>query len=159
MNVPAPLIALVLKLPHRPRSAVITKSSALPAARGVLRSSSSGCDDGSTRVARLFSTRSISLANGRACWMRSCARRSRDAATIFIALVICWVDLTARIRRRISSNEGMRQFVPPVRAGSAAPARCLGRRLLRCREVLPELLQRLIQILLDRIVDLLFVGE
>ena len=39
--------------------------------------------------------------------MRSCARRSRDAATIFIALVICCVDLTARIRRRMSMSEGM----------------------------------------------------
>ena len=72
-------------------------SSALPPACGTARSSSSGCADGSTRDARLFSTRSICVANGRACWMRSCARRSFDAATIFIALVICCVDLTARI--------------------------------------------------------------
>src|SRR5215212_6616107 len=39
--------------------------------------------------------------------MRSCARRSLDAATIFMALVICCVDLTARTRRRISNREGI----------------------------------------------------
>ena len=69
-------MTFVLKLPHRPRSAVITISSTRPPARGVARSSSSGCADGSTRDARLFSTRRICIANGRACWMRSCARRS-----------------------------------------------------------------------------------
>src|SRR5205814_10644205 len=120
-----------------------TNSSDLPPARGVLRSSSSGCAEGSTRDARLFRTRSISVANGRACWMRSCARRSLDAATIFIALVICCVDLTARMRRRISNRDGM--------------LGCGG--FLRGREVLPELLQRLVQILLDRVVDLLLVRQ
>src|SRR5438094_6112758 len=39
--------------------------------------------------------------------MRSCARRSLEAATIFIAFVICCVFLTARIRRRRSINEGI----------------------------------------------------
>src|SRR5579864_7303193 len=39
--------------------------------------------------------------------MRSCARRSFEAATIFIALVICCVFLTARIRRRRSISDGM----------------------------------------------------
>ena len=39
--------------------------------------------------------------------MRSCARRSFDAATIFMALVICCVFLTARIRRRRSISDGM----------------------------------------------------
>jgi hypothetical protein len=47
-------------------------------------------------------------ANGRAAMTRSCARRRREAAIIFIALVICWVDLTARIRRRRSMSDGMR---------------------------------------------------
>ena len=82
----------------------MTISSARPPAFGTARSSSSGCAVGSTRDARLFSTRRISLANGRACTMRSCARRSLDAATIFIAFVICCVDLTARMRRRISDG-------------------------------------------------------
>src|SRR3954469_10103401 len=82
--------------------------------------------------------------------MRSCARRRRDAATIFIAFVICCVDLTARIRRRMSRREGMSSRLSP-------PSR--GRRFPGGSEVLPELLQRLIQICLDRIVDLLLVGE
>jgi len=37
----------------------------------------------------------------------SCARRSFDAATIFIAFVICCVFLTARIRRRRSIKDGI----------------------------------------------------
>ena len=67
MKFAAALMTLALKLPHRPRSAVMTNSSVLPPARGALRSSSSGCADGSTRPARLFSTRSICVAKGRAC--------------------------------------------------------------------------------------------
>ena len=55
MKVPAALITLVLKLPHRPRSAVITMSSALAARPSAsARSSSSGCAAGSTRDARLL---------------------------------------------------------------------------------------------------------
>jgi hypothetical protein len=41
--------------------------------------------------------------------IRSCARRSRAAATIFIARVICCVLLTERIRRRMSSRFAMRR--------------------------------------------------
>jgi hypothetical protein len=63
--------------------------------------------DGSTRDATLPSTRCICTAYGLAFMIRSCARRSFDAATIFIALVICCVFLTARIRRRRSINDGM----------------------------------------------------
>src|SRR3954469_4870679 len=142
MNVLAALMTLVLKLPHRPRSALTTNNSDLPPARGVLRSSSSGCADGSTRAARLLNTRAISMANGRACWMRSCARRSRDAATIFMALVICCVDLTARTRRRMSMREGTR-------------LRHLGRR----GERLAEFLEGRVQLALQRIVERLFLGE
>jgi hypothetical protein len=68
---------------------------------------SSGCVSGSTRDTRLLSTRSIRCANGRAATTRSCARFRREAAIIFIALVICCVDLTARIRRRRSIRDGM----------------------------------------------------
>src|SRR5262245_6812442 len=141
MKVLAALMTLVLKLPQRPRSAETTKSSALPPARGVARWSSSAWAVGSTRAATLSRTRCISLANGRAAWMRSCARRSRDAATIFIALVICWVDLTALTRRRMSRRDGML------------------RDLRGRRERLPELFQRLVQVRLDRVVDLLLLGE
>ena len=39
--------------------------------------------------------------------MRSCARRSFDDETIFMAFVICCVDFTARTRRRMSISDGM----------------------------------------------------
>src|ERR1035437_1637535 len=39
--------------------------------------------------------------------VRSCARRSFAAETIFMALVICCVFLTERMRRRISIKLGM----------------------------------------------------
>ena len=35
---------------------------------------------------------------------------------VFIAFVICWVDLTARIRRRRSMSEGIGQAAAPFRA-------------------------------------------
>src|SRR5437762_8730199 len=43
-------------------------------------------------------------AYGRAASARSCARRSRAAETIFMALVICRVLRTLRMRRRISKT-------------------------------------------------------
>ena len=46
-------------------------------------------------------------ANGRVATTRSWARRSLDAATIFIAFVICCVFFTARMRRRMSISEGI----------------------------------------------------
>src|SRR5512139_3225676 len=106
---------LVLKLPQSPLSEVITTSTVREPSRASSRSASSGSVDGSTRAATPPSTRSIWLANGRAFTMRSWARRSFDAATIFIALVICCVDLTARMRRRMSICEGMLDRAPPRR--------------------------------------------
>ncbi len=103
---PAALITLVLKLPHSPLSAVTTMTSVRLSAFGS-RTVSSGWIDGSTREATLPSTRCICTAYGRALMTRSCARRSFDAATIFIALVICCVFLTARIRRRRSIRDGI----------------------------------------------------
>src|SRR5690349_8726663 len=41
---------------------------------------------------------------------RSWARRSLAAETIFMALVICWVFFTERIRRRMSIRLGMSGF-------------------------------------------------
>ena len=101
-------MTLVLKLPHSPLSPVTTMTSVLLSGRGS-RIVSSGWIEGSTRVATLDSTRCICVAYGRALMIRSCARRSFDAATIFIALVICCVFLTARIRRRRSMSDGMIQ--------------------------------------------------
>src|SRR6187397_2664661 len=83
------------------------------------------------------------MANGLVAITRACARRSRDAATIFIAFVICCVDLTARTRRRMSISDGM------LRRGALS-----GR-----GERIREFLQRLRQLGLDLIVDLLLVGE
>src|SRR3954471_16001601 len=83
--------------------------------------------------------------------MRSCARRSREAATIFIAFVICCVDLTARTRRRMSKSEGISYCSSPraLRRGGLA----------RGGERLAELLQGLIEIRLDRIAQLLLGRE
>ena len=106
-----------LKLPHNPLSAVTTNSNVGPSGRasgGV----SNGCSSGSTRVARLLSVLSMSRANGRAPTMRSCARRSFDAATVFIALVICCVDDTARMRRRMSMSDGIVYAATPFRAAT-----------------------------------------
>ncbi len=98
--------------------------------------------------ARLCSTRSICLLNGRALTMRSYARRMRLAATIFIALVICCVDLTARIRRRMSIREGM--VIAADRNSSLVIATAFSR---SPRHVLHELLQQAVQLRLQLVVD------
>src|SRR6478672_3530225 len=93
----------------------------------------------------LPSTRRASRANGRAATTRSCARRSFDAATIFIAFVICCVDFTARIRRRMSMRDGTDdELLSNFELRSSnfevpQPLGCGG----RDREFLPELFQRL----------------
>ena len=97
----------VLKLPQSPLSADTTMTSVLLSGPGS-RTVSSGCAVDPTRDATLPRTRCICCAYGRAAVMRSVARRSFDAATIFIAFVICCVFLTARTRRRKSISEGMR---------------------------------------------------
>ena len=78
----------VLKLPHRPLSAVMTNDERPSSPRAT---ASSGCAEASVRAARSRSTRSAWMANGRAFTMRSCDLRSLDAAIIFIAFVICCV--------------------------------------------------------------------
>jgi len=47
---------------------------------------------------------------------RSCDRRSFDAATIFIAFVICCVDLTLRIRRSLAQTEEKLEQVMKLRS-------------------------------------------
>src|SRR5262245_60061684 len=103
MSSAALLMTLELKLPGRPRSAVMTISSG----RWPNCSCNKTCRAASVRVARLLNTRSISCAYGRLRKIRSCARRSLDDETIFMAFVICCVDLTARTRRRMSMSDGM----------------------------------------------------
>src|SRR6185369_13161669 len=75
--------------------------------------------------------------------IRSCARRSFDAATIFIALVICCVFLTARIRRRRSISDGM------VSRRGRLPG----------SEVAGELFHRAVQGRLQLIVELLLLPD
>src|SRR5262249_1035398 len=123
---------------------------------------SSGCASSSTRVASELSTRSICCANGRASVTRSCARRSRDAEIIFIAFVICRVDLTARTRRRISISEGiyLLRLLRVYRRGVVQWFPLLrGHRLARREELLRELLQRRIEIGLQLIVELLLLHD
>src|SRR5262245_35820610 len=74
--------------------------------------------------------------------MRSCARRSFDAATIFIALVICCVFLTARIRRRRSISDGM------------SSALALGRRRFPRTEIGGEFPDRLVERAFQLVIEL-----
>ncbi len=57
--------------------------------------------------------------------IRSCARRSFDAATIFIALVICCVFFTARTRRRRSMSDGMNGYAAAAFLAAKSPANSL----------------------------------
>src|ERR1700758_2330290 len=86
------------------------------------------------------------MAKGRAAMMRSWARRSFDAATIFIALVICCVFFTARTRRRRSIRDGMRQC--------ALRGRCLPR-----GELSGEFLHGVVERTLHLVVELLLLGN
>src|SRR3984893_1920957 len=148
MKLPPALMMLVLKLPQRPLSALTMITSVLLSAPRD-RFSSSGWSDASTRTATLASTRCICTANGRAFMIRSCARRSFDAATIFIALVICCVFFTARMRRRRSISDGISP--PALRRGCpGSPDR---------RELAREFLQRLLERALDLVVELLLLGN
>src|SRR5579864_4509835 len=61
----------------------------------------------SARATSDFRTFVSICAYGRAARARSCARRSLAAETIFMALVICRVLITLRIRRRMSRMLGM----------------------------------------------------
>src|SRR3569623_3038957 len=84
---------LVLNAPASPLSLVATTirrtwSRPVPASSLGVCGPTVSCD------ARLATTASIRCAYGRPASAASCARRSFAAATIFIALVIFWVDLT-----------------------------------------------------------------
>src|ERR1700752_4856383 len=67
-----------------------------------------------TAEAILPSTRSIRSANGRAASAAACARRSFDAATICLALVIFCVALVAAMRTRMSLREAIGSSVCPL---------------------------------------------
>src|SRR5437588_3000191 len=80
-------------------------------------------------AATLPSTLRNRVPYGRAARVRSCARRSLAAETIFMALVICCVFLTERMRRRMSIKLGMCWY----RRLPRWFLRLLRRRLRRCR--------------------------
>src|SRR4030088_2363249 len=109
-NLVAALVMLALNAPASPLSPVTTISSMFfssrCASKGCLGSPVSGSSI-SARATSDFSTLLNICAYGRAAITRSCARRSLAAETIFMALVICCVFLTDRIRRRMSIKLGM----------------------------------------------------
>src|SRR5271168_1291367 len=82
-------------------------------------------------------------AYGRAASTRSCARRSFAAETTFMALVICCVFLTERIRRRISIKLG----IVYARSGDHRFLGMLG------HEILLELRDRVLQFVLQIVVE------
>src|SRR5437764_15373883 len=100
---------LLLKAPQSPRSAVTMTSSTLRSASCAWRR---GCvTSSSTRVATEVSTLRSAAAYGRAAKMRSCARRSFAAETIFMALVSCWLFLVVRVLGRVVIAAGIRYLV------------------------------------------------
>src|SRR5262249_5643433 len=103
----APLIRFELKAPASPLSPVISTSKI----RCAGRCASSGFSAARSSVAAAAATFARTFRNsepyGRDAITRSCARRSFAAETIFMALVICCVFLTERMRRRISIRLGI----------------------------------------------------
>ena len=102
MNCPPALITFALKLPHRPRSAVTTIRSGRPCGRPQKRMRI-GIDTCRKAIEHLL--------HALREWPRGndpvLRAFQREAAIIFIAFVICCVDLTARIRRRKSRSDGI----------------------------------------------------
>src|SRR2546421_235219 len=114
MSCSAVRIALALYAPHSPRSLVMSST---PARRTGSRGVSSGW---SRRAldASAVSTWVIASAYGRAAATRSCALAIRLVATSSWALVIFFVDLTERIRRRrVWSWAGMALLARGLRPG------------------------------------------
>src|SRR5579864_2270867 len=111
----APLMRLLLNAPARPLSLVRSTSRMLRG--GLCATSGFAPASASTAAAAatLASTFASSVAYGRAAITRSCARRSFAAETIFMALVICCVFFTDRMRRRMSIRLGMRGYRGLVR--------------------------------------------
>src|ERR1043166_2780932 len=72
----------------------------------------------------LPSTVSMRWANGRAASAAACARRSFDAATICMALVIFCVALVAAMRTRMSLREAISCQSPSITASLSCPALC-----------------------------------
>ena len=98
---------LELKAPARPLSLVIKASRMRFSGRRASSGSAPVCSSAATAAATLASTLRSKEPYGRAAITRSCARRSLAAETIFMALVICCVFFTERMRRRMSIRLGM----------------------------------------------------
>src|SRR5581483_999753 len=75
-----------------------------------LTCSSAGVSPSVLTPARSARMLSMLCTNGRLAMTCSCARRSRDAATVSMALVICATLRTERIRRRISLSDAMAAY-------------------------------------------------
>src|SRR5262245_46046050 len=103
----APLMRLVLNAPARPLSPVISTSRIRRSSRRASKGFSATRSSPAAAAATLPSTLRSIPAYGRDARVRSCARRSLAAETIFMALVICCVFLTERMRRRISMRLGI----------------------------------------------------
>src|SRR5208283_4788321 len=104
-NLAAAFSTFELKAPANPRSPVTSTSRIFCSGRCASRGCLGSPVFSSTKSVRLTSERNtlvIIRAYGRAASARSCARRSLAAETIFMALVICRVFFTLRMRRRMS---------------------------------------------------------
>ena len=126
MNFCAALPMFELKPPAKPLSPAMTRMSTFFSSR----STSSGCMMSPVassirlvRCTRFSNTLASICAYGRACSARSWARRSLAAETIFMALVICRVFFTLRMRRRRSSTFAIRPYAVTAVALSFRPAR------------------------------------
>src|SRR5262249_23155178 len=97
---------LVLSAPARPRSGVTRSTPTVLTGRWVSRGWSAPAPVGACAPSSATSAR-IASAYGRAEVTRICARRSRDAATSSMALVILAVFRIDLIRRRMSRSEGI----------------------------------------------------
>src|ERR1700683_1728429 len=106
----AALMRLVLNAPARPLSAETNISSACFSGRCASRGLAATRSSPAPAAATLAITFRSAEAYGRAAMTRSCARRSLAAETIFMALVICCVFFTERMRRRISIKLGMHGY-------------------------------------------------
>src|SRR5690606_26805644 len=87
------LKTLLLNDPHNPRSELITIMRMLRSGRTLLYHPGSAPSE----VERFWRIAVSFWANGRLCCTFSCERRSLAAATIFMAFVICCVDITDSI--------------------------------------------------------------
>src|SRR5690606_27538910 len=93
--------------PHSPRSELTATIRILFSSRTALNQLSAPSLCAEERLRRIYAS---FCANGRICKIRSCDLRSFAAATIFMALVICWVETTEVMRFLTSFKLGIVQL-------------------------------------------------